>query len=334
MSVWNMDNVSILVEARPFCVFNNAPMDQLKEEGFEIIDFRGSGVHNPDFLQAAESVKAVLCGNELQINEEFLEKASNLELVIKIGAGLDNVDIAAASRHNVLICNTPGKNMQAVADHVFALILSASRKIITCDKGLRENRWEHTQILCYEIWQKTLGLIGLGAVGQNVALRAKGFQMKVVAHDPCWPEEFAQEHGIEQVSIEKLLEVSDIVSLHSPLTADTKGLIDKQALNRMKPSAFLINTARGAIINEADLYEALKNGVISGAGLDVFENEPPTDSPLLELDNVTLSPHTASFTYDSINNMNMAAVEQFIEFYNGTQPKHAVNAEIFDSIKT
>ncbi len=328
-----MDNVSILIEARPFCVFNNSPMDQLKDEGFDIIDFRGSGVHNPDFLQAAESVKAVLCGNELQIDEEFLEKASNLELVIKIGAGLDNVDIPAASRHNVLICNTPGKNMQAVADHVFALMLGATRKIITCDKGIREKRWEHTTILCHEMWQKTLGLIGLGAVGQNVALRAKGFQMKVVAHDLIWPDAFAQQHDVERVSIEKLLEVSDIVSLHLPLTPSTRGLIDEKALNRMKPEAYLINTARGPVIKEADLYKALKNNVIAGAGLDVFETEPPTDSPLLELDNVIFSPHTASFTYDAIHNMNTAAVDQFIEFYNGTRPKHVVNGEVFDSIK-
>ena len=328
-----MDKFNILIEAKPFCIFNNAPMEQLTNEGFDIIDMRGADGDNPDFLKALQSVHALICGNELHINEEVLKNGSNLKIIIKIGTGLDNIDITAATKHNVLICNTPGKNKQAVADHTFALILGMARKIVHCDQSLRENRWEHSEIMCQEIWQKTLGIIGLGAIGKNVALRAKGFQMKVVGYDPAWPNEFAKEQNIERLTIDRLLEVSDIISLHVPLNQETKGMIDKKAFNMMKPNAFLINTARGAIIKESDLYDALKNRVIAGAGLDVFENEPPTDSPLLELDNVILSPHTASFTYTSINEMSIAAVNQIIEFCNGIRPIYSLNLETFDSTK-
>jgi D-3-phosphoglycerate dehydrogenase len=250
-----------------------------------------------------------------------------------MGAGLDTVDIAAATRHNIIVFHTPGANNQAVADHTFGLILNVARKIIYCDRSLRENRWEHTKIMGLEIWQKTLGLIGLGAIGRCVALRAKGFQMKVVAYDPFWPTAFADEQGIEQVKLEELLKVSDIVSIHVPLIPETKWMIDEKALNLMKSSAILINAARGGIVNETDLYKALKNGVIAGAGLDVFENEPPTNSALLDMDNVVLTPHTAAFTFEGMNNMSIGVVEQLIAYYHGDKPVHIVNPAAWDAQK-
>lgn len=328
-----MNKFRVLIEGRPFCVFDQTAMVQLKNPGIEVIDMRGSGVENTDFMETMKSVDAVISGNELFITDELLRKVPNLKIVAKLGTGLDMIDIDAASRHNVLVCHTPGINTQAVADHTFALILSTARKIIICDRSLREKKWEHTKIMGIEIWQKTLGLIGLGAIGRNVALRANGFQMKVTAYDPYWPGEFAREHGVEQVEMDELLRISDIVTLHLPLTPETKGLIDKKALDKMKPSAILINAARGGIVNELDLYHALKDKKIAGAGIDVFENEPPTASPLLELDNVVLTPHTAAFTLDVMNKMSMGVVEQLIEYYNGTIPKNAVNPGVYDNIK-
>ncbi len=328
-----MDKINILIEAKPFCVFNNTPMEHLGKEGFIITDMRGSGSDNQDFITALKSANVLICGNELHVDKELLETGSQLKIIAKIGAGLDNIDIAAATDHTVLVCNTPGKNKQAVADHTFALILGIARRIVYCDRSLREKRWEHAQILSYEIWQKTIGIVGLGAIGQNVALRAKGFQMNIVGYDTVWPEEFAQEYNIKRLTLEQLLEVSDIVTLHLPLNKNTIGMIDKKALALMKPTALLINTARGAIVKESDLCEALENGVIAGAGIDVFEKEPPTDSPLIELDKTILSPHTAFLTYDSINEMNLAAVEQIIMFYSGNQPQYMVNPEVVDSIK-
>jgi D-3-phosphoglycerate dehydrogenase len=157
--------------------------------------------------------------------------------------------------------------------------------------------------------------------------------MRVVGYDPFWPTEFAHEQGIEQMGIEELLKVSDIVSLHVPLIPETKWMINGKTLGLMKPSAILINAARGGIVNETDLYQALKNKVIAGAGLDVFENEPPTDSVLLELDNVVLTPHTAAFTFEGMNNMSVGVVEQLIAYYHGKKPVYTVNPEAWDAQK-
>jgi D-3-phosphoglycerate dehydrogenase len=324
-----MAKFTVLIEARPFCAFDTAPMEELKKSGIDVIDMRGSGMDAPKFVDALHQVDAILCGNDLRVNDEVLDKAPRVKAIAKLGAGLDTVDIDAATRHGVTVFHTPGANNQAVADHTFALILSVARKIVYCDRSLREKRWEHTKIMGFEIWQKTLGLIGLGAIGRCVALRAKGFQMNVVAHDPFWPAEFAKEHDIEKMDIEELLKVADIVSIHAPLTQENKGLIDRNALGLMKPSALLINAARGGIINEADLYNALKNNEIAGAGIDVFENEPPIASPLLKLDNVVLTPHTAAFTYEGMRNMSVGVVEQLIEYYRGKQPIHTVNPQVF-----
>jgi D-3-phosphoglycerate dehydrogenase len=328
-----MEKFTVLIESRPFCAFNDTPMAQLKSSGMDLIDMRGSGIQDPKFLEALNRADAILCGNDLVVNDAVLDMAPRVKAIAKMGAGLDTVDIAAATRHNAIVFHTPGANNQAVADHTFGLILNVARKIIYCDRSLRENRWEHTKIMGLEIWQKTLGLIGLGAIGRCVALRAKGFQMKVVAYDPFWPTAFADEQGIEQVKLEELLKVTDIVSIHVPLIPETKWMIDEKALNLMKSSAILINAARGGIVNETDLYKVLKNGVIAGAGLDVFENEPPTNSALLDLDNVVLTPHTAAFTFEGMNNMSIGVVEQLIAYYHGDKPVHIVNPAAWDAQK-
>jgi D-3-phosphoglycerate dehydrogenase len=153
--------------------------------------------------------------------------------------------------------------------------------------------------------------------------------MKVVAYDPYWPAEFADQEGIEQMPLDELLKVADIVTIHAPLTPENKGLINTRAFKLMKSTALLINVARGAIVAESDLYQALKNGEIGGAGVDVFEQEPPTDSPLLELDNVVLSPHTAAFTHEALDNMSTGIVDQLIDYYQGKRPGQLVNPEVF-----
>jgi len=329
-----MKKITALIEARPFCIFDRGPMEKLKVEGINIIDMRGFGVDDPKFIEALKDVDALLCGNDLLVNDAMLDMAPRVKAIAKMGVGLDTVDIKAASRHNAIVFNTPGANNQAVADHTFGLILSLARKIVFCDQSLRNNRWEHTKIMGIEIWQKTLGLIGLGAIGRCVAIRAKGFQMKVVAYDPFWPEEFAGEHGIEKMEIDDLLKVSDIVSLHLPLTEENRGMINEKTLQSMKPTALLINAARGEIVKEKDLYNALKDNVIAGAGLDVFENEPPTNSPVLKLDNVVMTPHIAAFTHDAMNNMCTGIANQLIEYAKGNKPAHIVNPEVFDRMET
>ena len=329
-----MAKFTVLVETRPFCASNTASMHKLKNSGMRVIDLRGSGIKDDDFVKALKQADAVLCGNDLRVNEDLFEVAPKIKVIAKMGVGLDTVDIDAASRYGAIVFHTPGVNNQAVADHTFALILSLARRILYCDQSLREKRWEHTKIMGIEIWQKTMGIIGLGAIGRCVALRAKGFQMKVVAYDPYWPAEFADQEGIEQMPLDELLKVADVVTIHVPLTPENKGLINARAFKLMKPTALLINAARGAIVAESDLYQALKNGEIDGAGLDVFEPEPPTESALLELDNVVLSPHTAAFTHEALDNMSMGIVDQLIDYYQGKRPAHLVNPEVFKSQKT
>ncbi|MEJ5359587.1 MAG: phosphoglycerate dehydrogenase [Desulfobacterales bacterium] len=326
-----MSALHVLIEARPFSAFDPAPLEALRRAGFEISDLRGAGIAETRFREALARADILLCGNDLRVDDAVLDRAGRLRAVAKLGAGLDTVDVAAATRRRIPVFHTPGANNQAVADHTFALILALARRILECDRGLRAQRWEHTRILGVEIWQKTLGLVGLGAIGRCVALRAKGFQMRVLAHDPYWPEAFAAEHGIERVPLEELLARADIVSLHVPLTPESRHLIDARALARMKPSAFLINCSRGGIVNEAHLVEALRTGKIAGAGLDVFEEEPPVASPLLALDNVVLTPHTAAFTYEGMNNMSTGIVEQILAFARGERPRHTVNPEVFAS---
>jgi len=327
-----MKVLKLLIESRPFCVFDTGPMETLiNTPSIEIVDMRGMGIEDPAFVEVLKSVDAVLSGNDLVIDEALFGMAPKLKVIAKMGVGLDMIDIDAASRHGAIVFNTPGVNNQAVADHTFAMLLAVARKIIYCDRSLREKRWEHTKIMGVELWQKTIGIVGLGAIGRAVALRAKGFDMKIVAHDPYWPDQFAAENRIERVPLEALLKMSDVISLHVPLTPENKGMINANTLGLMKPTAILVNAARGEIVNEADLYRALKDGVIIGAGLDVFENEPPTESPLLDLDNVVLTPHTAAFTTEAMNNMNVGVVEQLIDYLEGKRPEHLVNADIYES---
>lgn len=323
------ERLTVLIEARPFCLFDDEPMNKLREEGLNLIDMRGSGIDDPEFVAALKTADAVLSGNDLVVDDALLKQAERLKAVAKMGVGLDMIDIDAATRHGVLVFNTPGVNDQAVADHTFALILAVARKILHCDRSLREKRWEHTKILGLELWQKTLGLVGLGAIGRNVSLRAEGFRMRVVAYDPYWPKEFAEEHGIEQLEIDDLLRISDVVSLHVPLMEKTRNLIDAAALAKMKKNAILVNCARGGVVNETDLAGALKDGKIAGAGIDVFASEPPKDTPLLALDNVVLTPHTAAFTTQALANMDWGVVEQLIGYAKGEKPPHAVNPEVF-----
>ncbi|MEW5908375.1 MAG: hydroxyacid dehydrogenase [Thermodesulfobacteriota bacterium] len=325
-----MDVSKILIEAKPFALFDSSPMEALVKTGIKTVDMRGRGVNHPEFVDELKDASIILCGNDLRVDESFLKLTPSLRGIAKLGVGLDTIHIPSASKKKIPVFHTPGANTQAVADHTFALILSVSRKILYCDSSLREGRWEHTRILGIELWQKTLGLIGLGAIGRAVASRAKGFEMRIVAYDPFWPSSFADANHIQKMEIEDLLRISDFVSIHSPLTEENRGLINRRTLGIMKPSALLINTARGEIINEIDLCEALENGKIAGAGIDVFEKEPPTDSPLLKFDNVVLTPHTGAFTKDALNTMSLSISDQILEFIKGNRPKHTVNPEVFE----
>lgn len=260
------------------------------------------------------------------ITTELLAKAPLLKVVSNYAVGYNNIDVEACTERGIWVCNTPGVLTETTADCAWALIMATARRIVEADRFIRSgsfNGWAPGLLMGADVYGKTLGIIGMGRIGQAVARRASGFNMKVVFYD-----DFAKEidySDAEAVSFNELLTVSDYISLHVPYAPDTHHLIDDVALSKMKPTAILINTARGPIVNEMALVKALKNGTIAGAGLDVFENEPTVNAGLLDLDNVVLLPHIASSTVATRQRMAELAVHNLWKVLNGELPLHAVN---------
>jgi len=270
-----------------------------------------------------------------RITERIINSATKLRGIVRYGIGVDNIDLKAASRRRIPVANVPDYCIGTVADHAFALLLALNRKLLLADNIVRTGNWgawtsPSPKLMGVDLEGKTLGLIGIGKIGSAVAARAKGFGMKVIAYDPYIPKEVAERLGIELVNLETLLKNADFVSVHSPLTNETRGMIGERELKLMKKTAYIINTARGPIIQEEALYKALKNGWIAGAGLDVYTKEPPDrDNPLFKLENVVLTPHIAYYTQEAIWRLEMTAVEEAIRILQGQLPKNLVNKEAF-----
>jgi D-3-phosphoglycerate dehydrogenase len=251
-----------------------------------------------------------------------------LRVIANYAVGYDNIDVATATKHSIFVSNTPGVLTNATADIAWALMFAIARRIPEAEKFLRAGKfkgWSPTLFLGADIYGKTLGIIGVGRIGAAVASRAKGFNMKVLYYDIRNNKEI-DDMGAQKVDMDTLLRESDFISVHVPLMPETHHLIGKRNLSMMKPTAYLINTSRGPVVDEAALAEALKNKVIAGAGLDVFEEEPKVHPDLLELDNVVIVPHIASATVETRSNMAMMAVENVIAVLNGKRPPNAVNS--------
>jgi glyoxylate reductase len=268
-----------------------------------------------------------------QIDAELLAQAPKLKIVANVAVGYNNIDVAAATERGIMVSNTPDVLTEATADLAFALLLAAARRLTEADRYVREGRfagWELFQPhLGLSVWGKTLGLIGMGRIGQAVARRAKGFNMRVCYHNRSRvAAALERELGAEFVSFEALLVQSDFISIHAPLTDDTHHLIDAAALAMMKPSAILINTARGPIVDEAALAAALASGQLAGAGLDVFEREPEVHAALLKQhQHVVLAPHIGSATYDTRRDMSVLAARNVVRALGGNKPPSLVNPE-------
>lgn len=258
-------------------------------------------------------------------DEELLDQLPDLKLISILGTGTDNVDLKAATRRKIVVTNTPGASTDSVAEHTLALLLSAARRVAFFDRNVRSGSWEHK--LGIELRGKTIGILGLGKIGQRVAEIAKAFGMQVIAWSFTQDENRAKSCGAKLVSFEDIFSLSDVVSIHVRLSKQTEKLVGKKELSLMKPSAILINTARGAIVDEITLVEALKSGQIAGAGLDVFSQEPlPTDSPFLKLPNVVITPHLAWVTYEASARLAKMPVDNVINFLQG-RPTFVVNPE-------
>ncbi len=259
-------------------------------------------VDGPDrekLLAAVPEADALLVRSATTVDAEVLDAAPRLKIVARAGVGLDNVDVKTATERGVLVVNAPTSNIHSAAEHALALLLSAARQIPAADASLRDHAWKRSSFSGTEIFGKTVGVVGLGRIGQLVAQRLAAFEAHIVAYDPYVSAARAAQLGIELLSLDALLGRADFISVHLPKTPETAGLIDKEALAKTKPGVIIVNAARGGLIDESALADAISSGHVRGAGLDVFSKEPCTDSPLFELAQVVVTPHLGASTEEA-----------------------------------
>ena len=273
-------------------------LELLRAEAGWIVDARSG--RQPAVLAAdLADADALLVRSATKVDAALLSSAPQLRIVARAGTGVDNVDVAAASAHGILVVNAPGANSISVAEHACALMLALARSVPAADRAMKEGRWEKKRFLGTELRGKTLGVAGLGRIGQEVAQRARGFGMRVIAHDPYISKDIALGLGVELMSLDNVCATADYLSLHLPSTSETKHMFDAARFARCKPGLRIINTARGELIDEDALRRAIEEGIVAGAGLDVFEKEPPADWALAQLPQVIATPHIAASTEEA-----------------------------------
>jgi len=317
----------VLVTPRSFAKTDPTPQKMLEAEGLEVVRHSGEKpLDEAELEQLLVAVHGVIVGVD-PLTARVIQSAQSLKAISKYGVGVDNIDLPAATERGIPVTITPGANAASVADLTLGLMLAVARRIPFADRSVRDGAWP--RVVGREIGGKTLGLVGMGMIGRLVAKRAAGFAMKILAFDQQRDAAFAAEHGIEYTDLDDLLCRSDFVSVHLPLTASTRGLIGERALSRMKRAAYLVNTARGGIVDERALVQALKNGAIAGAALDVYSAEPPTDDELRRLPSVVLTPHMGAHTEEAVNNMGRDAAQNLLDALRGTlDPGIVVNKEV------
>jgi len=260
-----------------------------------------------------------------KVTADVIEAAKNLKVIGRAGIGLDNVDIPAASQRGIVVMNTPEGNTITTAEHTVAMIMALSRNIPRATASLKEGKWEKKKLQGRELFNKTLGLIGSGHIGRIVADRAKGLKMKVIVYDPYIKPETIEKLDLEPVSFEELLSRADYITVHTPKTDETTNLINREAIAKMKKGAMIINCARGGIVNQDDVYEALKSGHLGGAAFDVFTSEPPGKIDLMELDNFVCTPHLGASTREAQDNVARDVADQVAAYLLHGTVKNAVN---------
>lgn len=294
----------------------------------DVAEIRYADGHTQDALiETARGVDGIIARIHGRVSAEVMDAAPQLAVIGSHGVGVDNIDVAAATERGIYVVNTPGANTNSVAEHGVGMMIALSKNFVALDQATREGRWEaRYDYTGSELRGTTLGLVGFGRIGQRVAsICREAFGMQILYADVVPHAEAAQALQARWVGLEALLSASDYVSLHVPLTRETRHLIGSEELNRMKPTAYLLNLARGAIVDEEALTEALRAGSIAGAGVDVFAEEPPSDDhPLLDLEKVLVSPHSAALTHQGLRRMAMV-VEDVMRVWAGERPYHWVN---------
>ena len=315
----------------------NAPRvlvsDKLSETAVDI--FRNHGIDvdfQPDVGKDKDKLLSIIgeydglaIRSATKVTEKVITAAERLRVIGRAGIGVDNVDIPAASRKGIIVMNTPFGNSITTAEHAIALLLSVARQIPAADFSTQQGKWEKSRFMGVEITGKTLGLIGCGNIGSVVAARARGLAMRVIAYDPFLSQERASELGVERVSLDALFGRADFITLHVPLTDKTRNVINAAAIAKMKDGVRIINCARGGLVKETDLAEALKSGKVAGAGFDVFETEPATESPLFGLPNVVCTPHLGASTTEAQENVALQIAEQMSDYLINGAVSNALN---------
>jgi phosphoglycerate dehydrogenase-like enzyme len=317
----------VLIAPATLANVGGAFLEALRGAGLDVVfsPFPAQMVES-ELLPTLAGASASLAGSE-PYTRRVIEANPRLRVIARAGVGYDAVDLAAATEHGIAVCITPGTNQDAVAEHAFTHILALVKHLIPQHLGTVAGRWPRQSNL--PLRGRTLGIAGLGRIGKAVAIRGAAFRMPLLAYEPYPDAEFVRQWNVTLVPFDRLLAESDFLSLHLPLTPQSKHLIRKETLARMKPTAFLVNTARGGLVCEADLYEALKAGRLAGAGLDVFEEEPPGPSPLFGMDNVVVTPHAAGVDTRSRDDMALSAAEAIVSLSRGEWPaEKVVNPEV------
>jgi D-3-phosphoglycerate dehydrogenase len=319
--------MKILVTTTSFQDTPGAHHDLLAKTGWEIIRARGP-LNEADTLALVGGVDGYICGDDA-ITRKVLEKARpKLRVLSKYGIGVDKIDVKTATEFGIPVLFTPGVNHTTVAEHTFLLLLALEKNLMFHTDSTRSGGWKRKT--GHELFEKTIGIVGLGRIGKEVAIRAKAFGMASVGFDVYWDEKFAKENGVKRAAtLDELLGVSDYISLHTNLTPETRDMINTQSIAKMKEGVIILNCARGEIVNTKDMAAALQSGRIAGYGADVLEVEPPpADHPLLKLPNVVITPHIASRTYESVVRQATTSVRNLILAMNGEKPIAQVNPEV------
>ncbi|MCI4625633.1 MAG: phosphoglycerate dehydrogenase [Candidatus Magnetoovum sp. WYHC-5] len=305
--------------------------DNISAEGIDILRKGGLevdvkvGMSLEELTCCIDQYNGIIIRSATKVTKEVIDSAKNLMVIGRAGSGLDNVDKVAASKKGIVVMNTPGGNTITTAEHTIAMMFALIRKTPLADRTLKNGKWEKKKLTGIELYNKTLGIVGLGNIGVQVAKKALGLEMNVIGYDPFISEEQAKKIGIRKVTLETLFKQSHIITVHTPLTNETRNMINKDTIALMKDGVRIINCARGGIVNEKDLYDAIKSGKVAGAAIDVFEKEPPDDYSLVSLDEVVCTPHLGASTVEAQENVALAVCEQIVDYLINGTIRNAVN---------
>jgi D-3-phosphoglycerate dehydrogenase len=326
LSKQRYDKVKVLVSD----TLSPVGLKVLEEEKGIVVDVK-PGMTQEELCKEIRQYDGLIVRSGTKVTADVIEAAKKLKAIARAGVGVDNIDVDAATKRGIIVMNTPTGNTVSTAELSFSLLLALSRNVPRADRSLRGGKWERKKFVGAELYDKLLGIIGIGRVGTEVAKRAQAFGMHILACDPLLTEARAKTLDVECCSLDDVIERADYISLHAPLTTETHHLLGAKEFARMKKGVRIVNCARGGLVDEAALAQAIKSGHIAGAALDVYEQEPPRDNPLFELDEVVLTPHLGASTNEAQQNVAVEAARQLVDALKGGVVRNAVNMAPVDS---